>query len=56
MKAIIWSKYGPPEVLQIQDIPKPIPQAKQILVKIMASAVQLKNRNTETTRCAKVYT
>ncbi len=39
MKAVICTKYGTPEVLQIQEVSKPIPKHSQILVKIVATAV-----------------
>lgn len=39
MKSVICTKYGPPEVLQIQDVPKPTPKNNEILVRIIASAV-----------------
>jgi NADPH:quinone reductase-like Zn-dependent oxidoreductase len=39
MKAAICTQYGSPEVITIQDIPKPSPKKQQMLVKVMATAV-----------------
>lgn len=39
MKAVICRQYGSPDVLQIQEVPKPILGHNQLLVKIAASAV-----------------
>lgn len=39
MKAVICTAYGSPEVLQIQEVLKPVPKNNQILVKIVVTAV-----------------
>ena len=39
MKAAIFRRYGPPEVLKVEEVPKPIPQEGQILVRNKATAV-----------------
>jgi len=39
MKAAICTRYGPPEVLQIQEVAKPLPGHYQVLIKIHAADV-----------------
>lgn len=39
MRAAVCTRYGPPEVLQIRDEPKPVPGTRDLLIRIDAAAV-----------------
>src|SRR5450759_635491 len=39
MKAIVCTAYGPPEVLEVRELDKPVPKHDQVLVRIHATAV-----------------
>ncbi|MBD0324535.1 MAG: NAD(P)-dependent alcohol dehydrogenase [Aldersonia sp.] len=41
MRAAVYDRYGPPDVLRIESLPKPSPAARQVLVKIAATSVNL---------------
>lgn len=39
MQAAVYTRYGAPEVLQVQSVQKPVPQANEVLIKVAATAV-----------------
>ena len=41
MKAVVYQKYGTPDVLQLMQVPKPVPGVNEILIKVQATTVHI---------------
>jgi NADPH:quinone reductase-like Zn-dependent oxidoreductase len=41
MKAIVYTQYGPPDVLQFKDVAKPVPKDDEVLIKLCAASVNI---------------
>src|SRR3979411_3080417 len=39
MRAVVYDRYGPPEVQRIEDVEPPVPKADEVLVKVQATTV-----------------
>ena len=41
VRAVVYDRYGPPDVLRVESVPEPSPGANQVLVKVVATSVNL---------------
>jgi NADPH:quinone reductase-like Zn-dependent oxidoreductase len=41
VKAVVWTEYGPPDVLQIEEVEKPVPKDNEVLIRIHAATVTM---------------
>src|SRR5436305_1388400 len=52
MRAVVYDRYGPPDVLRLEEVERPVPKADEVLIKIHATTV---NRTDCAVRAAKPF-
>jgi len=45
MKAVVYTEYGPPEVLHLAEVEKPVPENNEVLIKVHATAANTSDAN-----------
>ena len=46
MRAAVYDRYGPPEVLRVEDVPTPSPAAGEVLLRVVATSINLSDWET----------
>jgi NADPH:quinone reductase-like Zn-dependent oxidoreductase len=44
MKAVVYDRYGPPEVLRVEEVPAPEPNPEQVRLEVMAAGVSMSDQ------------
>ena len=52
MKAVVYDRYGPPDVLRIEDVERPVPKEDEVLVKVHATTVNRLDVHTREANCS----
>jgi len=55
MKAVIWTTYGGPDVLQLREIAKPVPKDNEVLIKVHAATVTTGDCELRTLKVPSLY-
>jgi NADPH:quinone reductase-like Zn-dependent oxidoreductase len=50
MKGVVYTKYGPPDVLQLKEVKKPVPKDNEVMIKVHAASINSRDRDILTGR------